>query len=92
MPPDDPNPSEGNEETQNSGKQAKKMHDRQIQEITKNKDWHKTNLKSKIIRRYRQELRGSSNFDFYQDPKTKEIFIQGNKSNNRIKINIDDFL
>ncbi|WP_036494179.1 hypothetical protein [Neisseria weaveri] len=84
MPPDDED---------NNGKQAKKMNDQQIQEMTGNKNWHKTNIKRNIARRYGKELRGSTNFDFYRNYKSGDIYIQGNKPNSpRIRINIQEFL
>ncbi|WP_421522856.1 VENN motif pre-toxin domain-containing protein [Neisseria yangbaofengii] len=84
MPPDDKD---------SNGKQSKKMTDKQIQEMTGNKNWHKTNIKRNIVRRYSKELRGSNNFDFYRNLKNGDIFIQGNKPNSPcIKINIQEFL
>lgn len=93
MPPDhDDEKKNVSPKQKNSGLQAKKMNDSQIRDMTNNPNWHTSNLKKKIVRRYGRELKGSTNFDFYRDPKTKEVFIQGNKSPNRIKINIEDFL
>ncbi|WP_151745311.1 hypothetical protein [Acinetobacter calcoaceticus] len=45
-----------------------------------------------IAAAYARELRGSKNFDFYRDPKTGDIFIKGNQSNNMVKIDISRFL
>lgn len=68
------------------------MNNKQIEEMTGNKNWHQTGLKRKIIREYSRELRGSTNFDFYKNSKTGEYFIKGNKSNNFIKIDIGKYL
>ena len=57
-----------------------------------NANWHINNLKAKIIRAYSKELKGSKNFDFYRDPKTGDVFIQGNKSKDMIQINLEQFL
>lgn len=86
----DPNQPEDPDE--NSGKQAKKLNDKQISDITKNPNWHKTNLKKKIVNAYSRELKGSKNFDFYKDPKTGDVFIKGNKSKDMIRINMEQFL
>lgn len=41
---------------------------------------------------YARELREAKTFDFYRDPKTGDIFIRGNQSNNMVKIDILRFL
>ncbi|HAV5313997.1 DUF637 domain-containing protein [Acinetobacter baumannii] len=81
-----------NGDDQNDGKQAKKLSNNDIVDLTKNPNWHKTSLKSRIAAAYARELRGSKNFDFYRDPKTGDIFIKGNQSNNMVKIDISRFL
>ncbi|WP_446905790.1 two-partner secretion domain-containing protein [Acinetobacter baumannii] len=81
-----------NGDDQNDGKQAKKLNNNDIVDLTKNPNWHKTSLKSRIAAAYARELRGSKNFDFYRDPKTGDIFIKGNQSNNMVKIDISRFL
>lgn len=80
-----------NGDDQNDGKQAKKLSNNDIVDLTKNPNWHKTSLKSRIAAAYARELRGSKNFDFYRDPKTGDIFIKGNQSNNMVKIDISRF-
>ncbi|WP_040669639.1 hypothetical protein [Neisseria weaveri] len=69
------------------------MNEKQIQEMTGNKNWHQTNIKRNIARKYGKELRGATNFDFYRNSKSGDIYIQGNKPNSpRIRINIQEFL
>ena len=75
-----------------NGAQAKKMHENAIADLIGEEDWHKSKFKNNIFKRYRRELRGSNNFDLFFDRKTNEYFIQGNKSSNRIKIVIEEFL
>ena len=45
-----------------------------------------------IVSAYARELREAKTFDFYRDPKTGDIFIRGNQSNNMVKIDISRFL
>ena len=45
-----------------------------------------------IASAYARELREAKTFDFYRDPKTGDIFIRGNQSNNMVKIDISRFL
>jgi hypothetical protein len=45
-----------------------------------------------IAAAYARELREAKTFDFYRDPKTGDIFIRGNQSNNMVKIDISRFL
>ena len=78
--------------TSSNGTQAKKMHENAIADLIGEEDWHKSKFKNNIFKRYRRELRGSNNFDLFFDRKTNEYFIQGNKSSNRIKIVIEEFL
>ena len=91
MPPEK-EPDDKAVKNEEVGKQAKKLNERQISELVENPNWHKTNLKAKIIRAYNKELKGSKNFDFYRDPKTGDVFIKGNKSKNMIRINLEKFL
>jgi len=87
----DPNDPD-DEKPVNDGKQSKKMNEKQIGELVGNPKWHKIGLKEKIVKAYSKQLKGSKNFDFYKDPKTGEIFIKGNKSNDMILINLERFL
>ena len=91
MPPEN-EPDQKEKNKVEVGKQAKKLNERQISELVENPNWHKTNLKAKIIRAYNKELKGSKNFDFYRDPKTGDVFIKGNKSKDMIQINLEKFL
>ena len=67
--------------------QAKKMSKNQIDDLFGNKSWHSNGTKNKIAKDYSKELKGSKNFDFYR-AKNGDIYIQGNKSGQRIKIDI----
>lgn len=46
------------------------------------KDWHKTSAKSNFIKKFRKQLKGGTNADFYIDEGTKEVFLKSNKSSN----------
>jgi|GEM_PF-6386117 len=62
------------------GVNAKKMTESQIVDLFGDSNWHKTNAKSKLIKQYKKELRGSTNADLLFDKKTGEIFLKGNES------------
>jgi RHS repeat-associated protein len=83
MLPNDEDPGEDN------GNQAKKLSSKEIGQKVERGDWHKTKLKSNLQKQYSRELRGSKNFDIYQNKETGNFFIQGNKSGNRIYIGKD---
>ena len=53
---------------------------RQIFRLWKN--WHKTSAKSKFLSKFKKELKGDTNADFYIDKSTKEVFLKSNKSEN----------
>ena len=48
------------------------------------KDWHKTSAKSDFLKKFKKELKGDTNADFYLDPGTKEVFLRSNRSGNWI--------
>ncbi|SSC08811.1 hypothetical protein BTURTLESOX_1408 [bacterium endosymbiont of Bathymodiolus sp. 5 South] len=75
-----------------SSKKSKKMTKNQVSDILDDKNWHKTNLKKQIVRKYGKQLKGSKNFDFYKNNRTGEVFIKGNKSSDLIKITLDKFI
>lgn len=66
------------------------MSKKQVEELLGDSNWHANSIKNKIANAYKKDLRGSSNFDFYR-AKNGDIYIQGNKSSNRIKIDIERF-
>ncbi len=62
------------------GKNAKKADTKDIDKILGN-NWHKNGAKTKFLKPYLKQLKGSTNADFYIDKTTKEILLKGNKSN-----------
>lgn len=48
------------------------------------KNWHKTSAKSDFLKKFKKELKGDTNADFYIDKSTKEVFLKSNKSGNWI--------
>jgi RHS repeat-associated protein len=60
---------------------AKKMSPDQIGEFLKaEKDWHKGSAKKEFLAKFRKELKGDTNADFYFDKNSKEVFLKSNKS------------
>ena len=66
------------------------MIDEEIFHLLKDENWHekKRQFKDKIADKYSKELKGSRNFDFYIDRRTKEVFIKGRKSAEEIPIDL----
>ena len=80
-----PPPDDDNFDIERDKRQARRMSDKQLEEMF-GKDWHRTNLKSRIAMHYRSELRGSKNFDFFRNPKTGNIYGRGNINGRMFKI------
>jgi hypothetical protein len=60
-------------------KNCKKMTEDQITQLL-GKDWHKNGSKSRLVKKFSRELKGSTNADFYVDKTTFEVLLQGNKT------------
>lgn len=60
---------------------SRRMTDREIAQYFNDNNWHKEKYKKNILNKYRKELKGSTNADFYVDKNTHHICIRGNKSN-----------
>ena len=67
-------------------KKFKKMSLDDIQDYIGIKNWHQSSEKKWYIREFKKELQNSTNFDFFFNKKTKDIFIKGNKSTDIIPI------
>ena len=66
------------------------MDKKQVEEML-GKDWHKSKIKSKIAKAYEKELLGKTNFDFYRNPKSGNIYGRGNLNGKMFRID-DKFL
>ena len=76
----------GEESSKNFGKDAKKMTPDEIGEfLGKGKNWHKTNAKSSFLAKYKKQLKGDTNADFWFDKNTNDVYLKSNKSGNWIK-------
>ena len=72
----------------NIAKDTKKMSPDDIGEfLGAGKDWHKTSAKSKFLNKFKKELKGDTNADFYVDKITNEVFLKSNRSGNWISTN-----
>lgn len=40
------------------------------------KDWHKGKAKTKFLEKFKKELKGDTNVDFYLDKNTKKVFFK----------------
>ena len=70
-----------------SAKQAKKMPDKDLDEYMGIPGWHKNKKnKEQYLIDYYKKLKGSSNFDFYWNKRTGDLFIKGNQSKEIIPI------
>lgn len=47
-------------------------------------NWHKGSAKKDFLKKFKKELRGDTNADFYFDETTKDVFLKSNKSGNWI--------
>jgi RHS repeat-associated protein len=61
-------------------KNAKKMSENQITQLL-GEGWHKNGSKTKLVKKFGKELKGSTNADFYIVKETGEVLLKGNKSN-----------
>jgi RHS repeat-associated protein len=66
------------------GKNSKKASEEQIESLL-GKNWHQNGSKTKFIKKYLKQLKGSTNADFYIDQVTKEVLLLGNKSKTWVK-------
>lgn len=72
--------------TNSIAKNAIKMSIDEIGEfLNAGKNWHKTSAKSDFLGKFRKDLKGDTNADFYLDNVTNEVLLKSNKSNNWIK-------
>lgn len=56
------------------------MSDEQLAECFGNKNWHKTSAKTKLMKKFAKQLKGSTNADLYIDKSTGEVLLKGNKN------------
>ena len=72
--------------TANIGKNAVKMSIEEIGDfLNAGKNWHKTSAKPDFLGKFRKELKGDSNADFYLDKVTNEVLLKSNKSKNWVQ-------
>ncbi|MNK04936.1 hypothetical protein D3C87_228090 [compost metagenome] len=60
-------------------KNCKKMSESQITQLL-GEGWHKNGAKTKIVKKFGRDLKGSTNADFFIEKNTGEILLQGNQS------------
>lgn len=65
------------------GKNSKKMTLVQLEKLL-GKNWHQNSTKGNFMKRFRKELKGDTNADFYIDKTTNEVLLKSNKSKNWI--------
>lgn len=59
---------------------SRRMTENEISQYFNDPNWHKGNYKNAMINKFRKELKGSTNADFYIDTKTNQVYLKGNKS------------
>ncbi len=68
------------------GKNAKKLSIDEIGDfLGAGKNWHEGKAKKKFLNKFKKELKGDTNADFYVDKKTKEILLKSNKNKNWVR-------
>jgi RHS repeat-associated protein len=68
------------------GANAEKMKEKDLAEYFDDPNWHKKNsTKKATLKRYKKEMKGDTNADFYIDEGTKEILLKTNKSKHWIR-------
>ncbi|MBE7635198.1 hypothetical protein [Tenacibaculum finnmarkense] len=70
-------------------KDIRKMTSSEIESFL-GKGWHKNSSKTKYLKKYKKQMKGDTNADFYIHKKTKRIYLVTNKS--KITIETNDYL